>query len=438
MSRRSRYSLAVLVFLAVMVAGCAFFGALRPPSTTMRWSGLVLAVALGGVAVATARRSLLRLEELEREIRELSALEGAARRIQSELELNTLLQTVTDQARRLLGATYGALSLSDTEGKIRKFITSGLSQETRNRIGPLPAGTGLLAIPLNGRPLRIANIRQDPRSTGFPLHHPVMTSLLAVPVPTRTTSLATLYLADKVGSGSFSEEDLESLRRFATSAALAIDNSTLARQKQALAVAEERLRISREMHDGMAQILGYVNNKAQAARAYLDRGNLEQATAQLEQLVAAGHELSADVREGIAALRTEIAPDQPLSRSLASYLRVWRDRSDIPVDLQLVNEPSLPADTVVQLLRIVQESLTNVRRHSAARHVTLRIEGGNDRLSIRIVDDGKGFDPSTLPQSGHYGLAVMNERAQAIGAGLQVQSEVGKGTSVELTMSLVV
>ena len=101
---------------------------------------------------------------------------------------------------------------------------------------------------------------------------------------------------------------------------------------RSLAVAEERVRIARELHDGMAQVLAYVNTKAQAVKAYLEKDKPEQASAQLEQLAAAARDVYTDAREGIMALRTQVGADQPFSEALQEFMKRWETQSGITAE----------------------------------------------------------------------------------------------------------
>src|SRR4029078_1516308 len=140
----------------------------------------------------------------------------------------------------------------------------------------------------------------------------VMHTLLAVPIQCRSPLLGNLYLSEKTNGDAFTARDEETLERFAVQAAIAIDNAHLHAQAADLAVAQERLRISHEMHDGLAQVLGYVNTKVQAAEAYMKRGKNEEATEQLHELAVAARQAYGEVRQGIVDLRTLPDPNHTI------------------------------------------------------------------------------------------------------------------------------
>lgn len=372
---------------------------------------------------------------LSRQNRELLALHGAALDIYGEISLHTVLQKVVDQAEQLLEARYAAVAVYGDGGRMQDFVTSGISEERQAEIGEPPRGTGLLGLPLrHGERLRIADVRRDPRSAGIPPGHPVIHSLLAVPIHCKSPFRGNLYVANRKTSPEFSPEDEETLVRFATAAAIAIDNTHLNSQLRTLAVAEERVRIARELHDGMAQVLAYVNAKAQAVKAYLEKGKTEQAGDQLEQLAAAARDVYTDAREGILALRTQVGPEQPLEEALRSFLERWESQSGIECDLKISGELQLPTTVELQVLRIIQEALANARKHSGATTARVRLVRTDRGLKGTVEDDGAGFDPKMRSRGGfpQFGLAIMRERAESIGGTLELDSRPGGGTRVRM------
>ena len=370
--------------------------------------------------------------QLARRNRELLALHETALNITAELSLETVLQTVVDTARQLVDARYGALAVYGADGGIRQFVTSGLSPEEYHRIGELPVGKGLLGEVLHqGQRLRLRNLQNHPRSVGFPPHHPPMRSLMAMPIAAASPLRGNLYVADKLDAPEFSADDEETLVRFATQAAVAIDNAHLHRQVSDLAAAEGRLHIAHEMHDGLAQVLAYVNTKAQAVREFLRAGAADQAGAQLDQLAAAAREVYTDVREAILGLRATADPDASLADSLRRYVETWQDHSGVAVE-QTAEPVEVSPRVELQLLRIVQKALANVRKHARASRVEVQLAAVKNSLQLTIADNGVGFAPkasrpSALPR---FKLATMRERAESIGATIAMTSAPGQGTRV--------
>ncbi len=376
-------------------------------------------------------------EQLERSNQELAALRLASLDVVAELSHEVVLQKVVDQARALLGARYGALSVMSEQGTIESFLTSGLGDEEARAIGRPPIGRGLLGVSLRqGERLRVTDIAADPRRAGYPPGHPPMSSLIAVPIPCKEPFRGNLYLSDREGGPAFTEDDLNILEHFAASAAIAIDNATLHSKVRELAAADERLRLAHEMHDGLAQVLAYVNTKAQAVQGFLRHGKLAEADAQLDQISAAAREVYADVREGIQGLRLAADPQSDFRDLVTAYVERWQGETGVTVELEAPESPQVAPGTELQLLRLVQEALANVRKHAKASRVAVALRQTDGSLFVSVEDDGIGFDPQAPSRSGfpRFGLATMRERAESIGARLTLDARPGRGT--RLTVEL--
>jgi signal transduction histidine kinase len=398
---------------------------------------VVLALALMSIFMV---RSIGRMQQrLERHNEELLALHSAGIDVAAELSLDAVLNKVVERARTLVGARYGALSVVNADGSIQTFITSGVTAEVRARIGPPPVGHGLLGVVLNeGEHLRLPDIRKDPRSHGFPPNHPMMHSLLAVPITCKGPFVGNLYLSEKHDGALFSENDEQTLERFAVQAAIAIDNAHLHRQVADLAVAQERLHIAHEMHDGIAQVLGYVNTKVQAATEYLRRDKTEEGLVQLRELATAAREAYGDVREAIVDLRTLPGPERSFEEVLREYIERWKDQTALDTKLAIDVDLIIPTSVELQLVRIIQESLTNVRKHAKATTASVELRRNDGKLLLIISDNGIGFVQSgrsrtVFPQ---FGLSTMRERAEAVGGAFSVESTPGAGTTVKVEVPL--
>ena len=159
----------------------------------------------------------------------LRVLVEAGIALSSELTLDALLQQLVETAAELTRARYAALGVIDQAGSgLERFLTTGIDDETRARIGDLPRGRGILGVLIReARPLRLDSIADDPRSVGFPANHPPMRSFLGVPVLLRGVAYGNLYLTEKEDGGSFTEEDQELIQLLAAQAAVAIENTRL-------------------------------------------------------------------------------------------------------------------------------------------------------------------------------------------------------------------
>ena len=378
--------------------------------------------------------------DLRQQALQLRELYRAGLAVSADLSIDTVLQRVIDLARELTGATYGALGVLGKDGNLEQFITSGISQHERERIGPLPKGRGLLGAMLHStEPIRVKNLKEHHASVGFPEGHPPMTSFLGVPVVHRGQLLGSLYLTDKRGAEEFDESDEALVVLFAIQVGLAIENARLHAHVQQLAVEEDRQRIAREMHDGLAQLIGYVNVKTGAVRRLIDTGKVQEASKELEDLERAARSAYADVREGILGLRVITQTEGGLVAALKAYAEQFEQQSVFHIDVATKfgqRELKFTAAAEIQLIRVVQEALSNVRKHSGARAAAIHIAVTDTTMSLSIRDDGTGYGSAS--QSGsdgpRFGLKIMHERAQSLGGSIEFESEPGKGTTVLVTV----
>ena len=207
------------------------------------------------------------------------------------------------------------------------------------------------------------------------------------------------------------------------------------------AIVEERERIARELHDGLAQLLGYVNTKAMAVRLMLMNHQTEAADRNLLQLEEAARGLFVDVREAILGLKMAGEDSSGFVEKFEDFTHEFSVLSDVPVDLAIdddIENLSLSAEAELQLLRIAQESLTNVRKHALASNAEVRLYVNDGALLLTVSDNGKGFDPDHVRNGNrrHFGLSTMSERAEAIGADFVLDSKPSAGTRVTVRLPL--
>ena len=165
--------------------------------------------------------------------------------ISSELSLEALLQRIVEAAALLTDARYAAFGVIDRAGTgLERFVTTGIDEETRAAIGRLPVGRGILGVLISdARTLRLHDLGKDPRSVGFPLHHPPMRSFLGLPIRLHGVAYGNLYLTEKVGGADFDQEDVELVTVLAGQAAVAIENARLYEVERATRSRQERLQI---------------------------------------------------------------------------------------------------------------------------------------------------------------------------------------------------
>ena len=206
------------------------------------------------------------------------------------------------------------------------------------------------------------------------------------------------------------------------------------RRVQSLAVLEERERLAREMHDGLAQSLGYLLLKVRALGELIPSPCPPRVGAALAEAEKIAAEAFREVRQSLFGLRTMVTRSLGLVPTLAEYLHDFSEQSGVAVDLRLGDEAPirLSPDREVQLIRIIQEALINVRKHAEAQRASVSLTEVPEGLEVTIADDGCGFDPVEVQARGRgsFGLQTMEERAAAVGGAFRVESAPGNGTRV--------
>lgn len=381
--------------------------------------------------LARMTQSARPLPQTERQIQ--AALDAAVRGIAELGAVEDVLQVIVDQVRPLVGAQYTALGIVDGHGRIEQFITSGMDAATRQRIGALPEGHGLLGLIIReNQSFLIPDLNQDARRHGFPPNHPPMTSFLGVPVTVRDVSIGLLYLTNKIDAEAFSNEDQALVETFALHAGIAMENARLHEQLKGLAVVDERERISKDLHDGIIQNMYAVSLSLEDVPDLMEEERPE-AVARVERAIDSIHLAIQDIRNFIFGLRPGLLEGAPLVGGLASLVNEYRHSTFIDLELHVPDAIVEPPEALTsQLLGIVSECLSNVIRHSHASKaiVGLTLGDGGQITELWIEDNGVGFDPARAGRLGHQGLANTRERAGAIGGSLTIESQSNAGTRV--------
>ena len=205
------------------------------------------------------------------------------------------------------------------------------------------------------------------------------------------------------------------------------------------AVMQERERLSRELHDGAAQLVAHLLLRLDTIKELVEANRQREAEAELERLHGVADEIYEDIGESITGLRANVT-ERGLVRALQDYLDQYEERHQISTSLRADDvADQLPPLAALQLFRFIQEALTNVRKHAAAQEVTVTLlSDGSGRLQVVIADDGVGFIPGA--QRNHrgrpLGLTSMRERIEALGGAFQVTSQPGSGTRVTAAIPL--
>ena len=361
------------------------------------------------------------LEGVRLRARQMATFYAVDRATQEYHDLDVLLERVLATTLAGWGAQAGAIllaegaagawdirahqGLGDDLGSARFGLVLRLVEETRAA----------------GRPLIMQGYEDEDNGLG---------SMATVLLQAEGETLGALFLG-ATQPDTFTAAHTDLLTAIAHQIALAVRNVQLYSRLRQMAVLEERYRLSREMHDGLAQTLGYLGMQVERLERLQAEGKTEQLQQELAELRQVIAEAYLDVRESIDGLRLAAERPGQLAEALRAHLEDFARRTGLVVDdagIQDVGD--LDPEVALHLLRIAQEALTNVRRHAQARHVQVRLTRGAEHLELTVADDGRGFDPA-LPQGRQrVGLASMRERARSLDGQFILATSPGQGTRV--------
>lgn len=252
-------------------------------------------------------------------------------------------------------------------------------------------------------------------------------AMLAVPVISGEVPYGgiALYYSNPV---EFTEERTELAALFADEVGLAIQNAELRDQVREAAAIAERERLARDLHDSVTQTMFSASLIAETLPRIWER-NPEEGEEGLQELRKLTQGASAEMRTLLLELRPAALTEKPLGEILGHLTQAVTSRSRIPVTLAVDGDSSLPSETQIALYRIAQEALNNVVKHAQASQAFVELHCEPGRVTLIIRDDGRGFDLADVMPT-QLGLAIMRERAERMGATLDIRSQVGQGTMV--------
>lgn len=466
--------IAVPMFYRGSVIGFLGFDAVRAPKTwsdesikLLRIVGEIFVNALkhkeGQAALQEAYQSLeqrvrARTREIEQRRRVAESLRDILAVLNSQRSLDEILAYIVDQARQLLDTSAVAIyGLEGADAPLRIQAACGLSEAYVQR-AELPLGQGAVGRAIvERRPVAMPDVRVL-REEGVArtdrgdevVVDPALVQDLFANFSDRYGALvaAPIFVAGQAYGGlavyygqprHFSDDEMALVDTLADHIALAIENARLRVQAERAAVAAERNRIARELHDSVSQALYGIALGTRTARTLLDRQADQQAitdaaqdalTTPLDYVLSLADAGLAEMRALIFELRPDALDKEGLVAALSKQAEALRARHKLEVTTEFCEEPPLPFDRKEALYRVAQEASNNIVKHAHARHVTLRLTGCPDAaLVLEIADDGRGFDPDgDFP--GHLGLQTMRERISRVGGRLTIASAPGEGTHI--------
>jgi len=364
-----------------------------------------------------------------------------AQTVSSTLELDEVVGRAAEQIVAALGVDRCSFHLVDEEGRSTVFLRRPADWSSRVFRSFDSYTSYFHEVLMTREPLTSYDAQSHPRFRRDTAREIGARSAVAVPLMARGKVVAVAWAYTVDDYRRFTREEIALAQAIGNMLGLVIRNAQLYERSKLLAVMEERARLLREIHDGIAQTLGAVQLKASQLDDSLSNQQVDESRAHLSELQEMISRAYRDLREAMFGLRTVVEPGTDLVRVLRRFLAHYQVQYGLDARFEAKgDEPViLDEETQAQAMRILQEALRNVRRHAGTGRATVRLERHADGLWICVVDEGQGFDEALLEgldDSRHLGLHTMRERAASVSGTLNVESGPGEGTSVVLQLPL--
>ncbi|WP_420637804.1 ATP-binding protein [Candidatus Poriferisocius sp.] len=374
----------------------------------------------------TLRREVeerVRLEQRERRRRaEAESLRDTAAAIAGSLQLDDVIEQVLRGVEQLFDHRRSHIALYDNEGELELAGQRGPGRDNLDDVEPHARVPDPL-VPVTG---------EAGLSGGS---GPVIGGDGTVILPLEVADRRLGYLAvEPLPGAGFSPEEVGLLATIADQASSAISNSRALMMARSLAAVEERQRLANDLHDSVSQTLWTATLTAETLARTAALTDPE--TAQLRRLHQLTKGALSEMRTLLLELRPDVIEETPLADLVYQLVGAFESRKSAPCRVELEEIPELLPTEKVALYRILQESLNNVARHAEAGAVEIKLATDGDQISLQVSDDGVGFDATKVHE--HLGLRIMAERAESIGAKLEIRSAENQGTTVSVTVTSVV
>jgi signal transduction histidine kinase len=255
--------------------------------------------------------------------------------------------------------------------------------------------------------------------------------LVSVPLTSKGEVKGTLFAVTR-SHREFTKEDVQLLTSIGNQIGVAVENARLYERAQHLAAVEERQRLARDLHDSVTQALYGMTLYSEAAAGQLSLENVDRVAEHLQDLQETSQEALAEMRLLIYQLRPPVLEEEGLVAALQARLQAVEGRSGLKTELKVGLDDRLPLEIEEGLYRIAQEALNNALKHAQATKIAVYLQYAHqdELVTLEIVDDGVGFDPTTVKQQGGLGLSMMKERAMELDGEMTVESQPQGGTRI--------
>lgn len=373
-------------------------------------------------------------EQIAAQSRNLEALLSISEATSGNVPLHQVMQHVLHKVFTATGYSAGAIRLLDKERRGFALIAQqGMTLRMLQDLQLVPVDQAFQAeVAATHQPVFTSNLASDPRVLSPGEVESGYQSLICVPLLASQLLVGTMELAT-FEMHEWQEDEIRWLASVGRQIGAAAHLVQLSQQSRDLAILQERERLSQELHDGLAQTIGCIRMRADEALLCLDEGHLDSARSTLQEVERIAQEAYSSIRDDILGLRVKNVAQGGFIPVMSEYLRRFQQQWGIEVRCVGADDAEWTAspEAEIQLIRIVQEALTNVRRHAKASQVVIKCESQQNTLRMSIADDGCGFDPATVRDE-RIGLRIMRERADSVGGCLHIESRVGEGTEIQV------
>ncbi len=375
--------------------------------------------------------------ELERQNRQLSALYGMTAFLNKPNDIEALCRGFLQRVMDEFHAAAGSIRVLDPSGERLHIVVSlGFSSALQESEHCMRTDACFCGEATQRGTMIIRDFRKLPRpeEIGCMRDGFQAVSVFQIVTPEATLGTFSLHFRERT---TMSPRELQLLEMLGQHLGAALDNQRLSIKARQLAVAEERNLVAQGLHDSLAQGLNFLNLQTQMLGSAVQQRRWEEVEEIVPLLKTGVSESYQDVRELLQNFRTRLG-EESLRKAVDDTIGRFRRQTGLNVELHLDDRDGAPLhpDQQLQVLFILQEALSNVRKHAYASKVTVRIENHRD-FGMSIRDNGEGYDPKEVAERSetHVGLSIMRERAARLGGQLQMCSAPGQGTEVSLYLS---
>jgi signal transduction histidine kinase len=405
----------------------------------------------GAEAIAKKELDELRAQcgALQKEIEQLHVLQRISQDLVSEVDIDVLLHSILRSAIEVMEASAGALMLLDeyTDELVFRVVEGGGGKKLQGRRMSRHQGIGGWVLD-NQQVVTVDDTQQDqrvflemPRSVDY-----TVDSMICAPMTVRGEPIGVLQILNKQSGERFDGSDKELLLVFAAQSAIVIRNAALYQElreeRDKLVAMEEDIRkeLARDLHDGPIQVVAAIPMNIEFIRKLMER-EPDKVSSELNEVDKLADRAVRQLRTMMFELRPVILETQGLIPALDAYSSRLNETERFTVNLEVEGEvPRLTKQASSAVFAVVQEAIINVKKHTKAKNIWLRVECQDDNLDVSVHDDGQGFDVSQMQENyesrGSLGMINMYERAAMIQGTFSIDSTTAQGTTVRIVAPL--